>query len=134
MRFDGEDRSEVLLSDQRHKLPEGEIPFSDRQVLIGRAVVVMDMDLTQAVAEYLQPFPERRPPEGIGVPGIETESNPGRIQRVEKRPELQGPPLIDVLHGDQRLGPFNVLDQPVPCFETVGEPLPLPGNIVLFIE
>jgi hypothetical protein len=76
MHFDREDRPQVLPSNQRQELPEGEIPFSHRKVLIGRAVVIVEMDLTQPVAEHLYPLPVRRTSEGVRVPGIETESDP----------------------------------------------------------
>ena len=53
MRFNGEDRPEVLPANQCQELPEGEIPFSHRKVLIGRAVVIVEVDLTQPVADAM---------------------------------------------------------------------------------
>ena len=68
MGFNGEDRPEVLPANQRQEVPEGKIPFSDRQVLIGRAVVIVEMDLTQTAAEHLYPFPYGALPKALACP------------------------------------------------------------------
>jgi len=82
MGFDGKDRFEISLPDHREQFAEREIPLPHRQVIIRCAVVVVDVDLAQEIAQCLDPKAQRRAAEGVGVPGIEAEADLRRGERA----------------------------------------------------
>ena len=130
MGFDGEDRPQVLLPENREKVGKRDAPLPYRQVLIGRAVVVVNVDFTQKIAQVIHPEAKRRPAEGMGVPGVKTETNLGRGKRVQQEFHLSGILFVDVLQCDKRLHAVNDPEETPPGFEAVFKPLLFGGDVV----
>jgi hypothetical protein len=134
MGLNGKDRFEIPLPDHRKQFAERDIPLPHRQVLIKCAVVVVDVDLSQEIAQCLDPKAERHAAEGVGVPGIEAEADLRRGKRVQEQFQRLRVSFIDILQGDDRLRPPDAIEEGPPGGKAVFKPLRFGGDIVSFVE
>lgn len=135
VRLQRDDRLDTLLPQQLKKPLKGEGPLPHRQVLIGAAMVVMEVYLADPGAEGIHPLIEARQGKRVEVASVKTETNiPRPLQCVQEKAERFRTVLIDIFkcHLCPPLG--DCFHKATPGIHTVFQPLFFMRDIVSLIK